>query len=357
MSDTPDRDSQTEDATPRRQQRARDEGQVAISRECIALAVLAAAALVLALLAGPMASASARHLAALLHRAGDADLATELPALFTTASRAAIFGAAPMLAIALVAGAAAVLAQSGFLFNATPLHPKLSHLNPLAGLKRLFGVEGLAELIRSLAKLGALGLALWWALGGQGAVAVAALTWSEPLLLEKLRQLSLRLLLAVLAAQAAIALADLIWVRLRHARSLRMSKQELREETKDTEGDPRIKARIRQIRLLRARRRMMAAIPNAAVVITNPTHYAVALAYDRAQHAAPRVVAKGVDSMAARIREAAASHRVPIVANPALARALYRVELEDEIPMEHFKAVAEIIAYVWRLERRVNPNT
>jgi flagellar biosynthetic protein FlhB len=128
-----------------------------------------------------------------------------------------------------------------------------------------------------------------------------------------------------------------------------MSRQDVRDEQKETEGDPRIKAQIRQIRLHRARRRMLAAVPNATVVVTNPTHFAVALAYDRATSAAPKVVAKGVDSMAARIREAAQAARVPLVANPPLARALYRVELDREVPIEHYEAVAEIIAYVWRL--------
>jgi flagellar biosynthetic protein FlhB len=129
------------------------------------------------------------------------------------------------------------------------------------------------------------------------------------------------------------------------------------EEQKETEGDPRVKARLRQIRIVRARRRMLAAVPKATVVITNPTHYAVALAYDRAKHAAPRVVAKGVDTLAARIREVAQENRVPIVANPPLAQALYRVELDADIPAEHYQAVAEIIAYVWRLGRPRNPPT
>jgi len=133
---------------------------------------------------------------------------------------------------------------------------------------------------------------------------------------------------------------------------LRMSRQDLRDEQKETDGDPKIKARIRQIRMQRARKRMMAAVPNATVVITNPTHYAVALAYDRAKNAAPRVVAKGVDSMAARIREVAEASRVPLVANPPLARALYQVEVDRDIPAEHYQAVAEIIAYVWRLGQR-----
>jgi len=153
----------------------------------------------------------------------------------------------------------------------------------------------------------------------------------------------------MLAAQAVIATLDLLYVRLHHMRSLRMSRQEIIDEHKEMEGDPRIKRRIRQIRVQRARRRMLKAVPKATVVITNPTHFAVALAYDRVRGGAPRVVAKGVDSMAARIRELAQDNRIPLVANPPLAHALYRVELDTEIPAEHYKAVAEIIAYVWRL--------
>ena len=152
--------------------------------------------------------------------------------------------------------------------------------------------------------------------------------------------------------QAAIAALDLFWVRLRYAQQLRMSKEDVREEQRETEGDPKIKARIKQIRQQRARKRMLAAVPKATVVVTNPTHYAVALAYDRARNAAPRVVAKGVDSLAARIREVAQANRVPLVANPPLAQALYRVEVDTEIPAEHYQAVAEIIAYVWRLGQR-----
>ena len=134
---------------------------------------------------------------------------------------------------------------------------------------------------------------------------------------------------------------------------MRCWREDQRQETKETEGDPHVKGRMRRLGLARARRRMMAAVPTATVVVTNPTHYAVALRYDRAGGGAPRVVAKGVDEMAARIRTIAESSRVPLVANPPLARALYRVDLDREVPADHFQAVAEVIAYVWRLRGRV----
>jgi flagellar biosynthetic protein FlhB len=132
-----------------------------------------------------------------------------------------------------------------------------------------------------------------------------------------------------------------------------MSREEVRQEAKESDGNPHVKRRLKQIRMARARRRMLAAVPTATVIVTNPTHYAIALSYDRMKGGAPRVVAKGVDEIAARIREVATEHRVPLVSNPPLARALYRVELDAEIPAEHFKVVAEIIAYVWRLRGRV----
>ena len=131
-----------------------------------------------------------------------------------------------------------------------------------------------------------------------------------------------------------------------------MSREEVKQEAKESDGNPAIKQRVRQIRMARARKRMLAAVPQATVIVTNPTHYAIALSYDRAKGGAPKVVAKGVDEVAARIRDVAREHRVPLVANPPLARALYLVELDAEIPAEHFKLVAEVIAYVWRLRTR-----
>lgn len=346
-------DDRTEAATPRRLQRAREEGQVPVSRELVTLAGMAAVCLAM-MATGPaiMADLTGRlrvfvaqsHATALVGPSGwwQAEIAT-------------LIGAGPIVLAVLVAGVAATLLQTGFLARGAALQPKLSHLNPMTGLRRMVGIENLAETVRSIAKLALVGLAFWWAMPVDlGSIARlpfhglgTLLTW--------IWDISLRCLLAAIGAQTVIAAADILWVRWRHARQLRMSRQDIGDELKETEGDPRIRARIRQIRQQRARRRMLAEVPQATVVITNPTHYAVALTYDRATHAAPRVVAKGVDAMAARIREVAEAHRVPLVANPPLARALYRVELDEEIPAEHFQAVAEIVAYVWRLRERVRP--
>lgn len=164
-----------------------------------------------------------------------------------------------------------------------------------------------------------------------------------------------RLLVTLSLGQGVIALFDLLWVRWRFHDRLRMTLQEVKDEYKEAEGDPKLKARVRQIRTARARRRMMAAVPKATVIITNPTHYAIALQYDRGTNGAPRVVAKGMDDVAARIRQVASQNRVAVVPNPPLARALYAVPLDAEVPAEHFKAVAAIIAYVWRLRSQARP--
>ena len=261
----------------------------------------------------------------------------------------------PILGAALLAGAGAVLVQTRFLLNLGALQPRFSRVSPVAGLKRVFGLNGLVEIVKSLGKLGLLATAIWIAIRADWS-RLMRLPWQDAHSLpQAVARPVFHLFVATVCVQAIVAAADLGWVRFRHARDLRMSKQSIRDEIKDTEGNPHIKARIRRIRVMRARKRMMAKVPTSTVVITNPTHYAVALTYDRATNPAPRIVAKGSDSLAARIRAVAESSGVPVVANPPLARALYRLDLDTEIPAEHYKAVAEIIAYVWRLRRPAEP--
>jgi flagellar biosynthetic protein FlhB len=251
---------------------------------------------------------------------------------------------------------AAILAvgalQTGFLLRIGALQPDFSRVSPLKGIKRLLSVETLIQAGKDAVKLGTLSLVMWLTIRRLLPAVGDAARWPADVLRRHLAGETARLLLALCGAQAAIALADFAWVRVQHARRLRMSKQEVRDEHKESEGNPHMKQRIRQLARARAKRRMMASVRRAAVVVTNPEHYAVALAYERGSKAAPKVVAKGADEMAARIREEARLHYIPMVANPPLARALYRIELDAEIPVEHFKAVAEVVAYVWRLRGR-----
>jgi flagellar biosynthetic protein FlhB len=339
----------TEAATQRHLDQAREEGQVPVSREMVTFASLAAVILVLSYQSQPLMLHLLPSLLMFLSHAGETRM------LGSDQLRLASLGVAgalvPVLCAALFAGAAAVMLQTKFLLNLGALQPKFSRVSPVAGVKRLFGFNGIVEIVKSLSKLGFLAGAMWIAIRGDW-LGLMRLPWQDThSLLSAVARPIFHLFIAAVCVQGIVAAADLMWVRFRHARDMRMSKQSIRDELKDTEGNPHIKARIHRIRVMRARKRMMAKVPTATVVITNPTHYAVALAYDRAKNPAPRIVAKGEDYLAARIREVAEANGVPIVANPPLARELYRLEIDTEIPAEHYKAVAEIIAYVWRLRR------
>jgi flagellar biosynthesis protein FlhB len=339
----------TEAATPRRLQRAREEGQVPISREFVTLAGMAAVTLALLWAAPGTERDLALSLSTFLAKAHEFDVTDG--SVLRLAGLIWLRGSAPFVLAAMLAGVAAVLVQTRFLLNSRALRLDFTRISPGAGVKRLFSADSLIEAIKSVAKVTVLGFVAWRVLRGDLPGLIMTLFGEPAQLLAHAAGPALHVMYVVLAAQTGIAALDVFWVILRHSRQLRMSRHDIQEEQKETEGDPRVKGRIRQIRMFRARKRMLAAVPKATVVITNPTHYAVALSYDRAKHAAPRVVAKGVDSLAARIREVATANRVPLVANPPLAHALYRVELDADIPAEHYQAVAEIIAYVWRLGR------
>lgn len=336
-------EDRTEPATPRRLQKAREDGEVALSREVAGLGSFAGGLLGL-MLAVPFAAEMMRGFRGMMARAHLLDPAA-------AAGGFAWLGATVALPVALLAGGGAVAAtllQTRGLVSAKGLRPRLSRVSPMAAVKRIFGAEGAIEFLRTVVKLGLVGAALWWALGDTGQLP-GLMQLPAAGLLARAGHAALDLALAAIVAFAGIAVIDWLIARQRHLHRLRMSRQDLKEEMRESEGDPQVKGRLRQIRQARSRRRMMAAVPKAAVVITNPTHFAVALAYEQGSSAAPRIVAKGADAVAARIRAAAEEARVPVVSNPPLARALFRLELETEIPPEHYQAVAEIIAYVWRL--------
>jgi flagellar biosynthetic protein FlhB len=337
-------EDRTEAPSQRRLDKAREEGQVALSREAVGFATLLAATLAGFMALPPLGLEWLRAMRLVFEAP---DLAGGLPAV-EALLRASALVLLPVLGLVATAAILASLAQTGPGLHWQKLAPDLARLSPLAALGRLFGAEGLAELLRTLLKLGVVGGALWLAVEPE--VLRAAPHQPAAMLLRDAGRGVLRLLVAMLLAFGGLALLDLLWVRWRHLRKLRMSREDVKQEQRESEGDPQVKARLRQIRETRARRRMLAQVPKATVVITNPTHYAVALIYQQGQSAAPKLVAKGADAMAARIRAAAEEHGVPIVSNPPLARALFRLEPDTEIPAEYWQAVAEIIAYVWRLQ-------
>jgi flagellar biosynthetic protein FlhB len=339
-----DAEDRTEAASPERLRRAREEGDVALSREAVHFAALGGAVLALATLSPAAGEAFAGAAQAVL--LGSAELQPGEAMLMLLGAVAPL--ALGTAAAAALCAAAATLLQTGFLVRAESLMPQAGRVNPMSGLQRMFGMPTLEEALRTLLKLAVVGGAVWLSVA-KPAVILDGLSLSAAELAARIPALLAHLLTTVLAASAALAGLDLLWVRLRHARKLRMSRQDMKEEAKDQEGDPHLRARRRQIAQQRGRRRTLAAVSTATVVVTNPTHYAVALAYERGRDAAPRVVAKGVDSLAARIRAEADRHGVPILPNPPLARALFRLPEDREIPAEMFKAVAEVIAVVMRL--------
>ncbi|MCX7382174.1 MAG: EscU/YscU/HrcU family type III secretion system export apparatus switch protein [Alphaproteobacteria bacterium] len=342
MAETDDR---TEAPTQRRLDQARSEGQVPISRDMVSFTILAMCGLYAnfqgAALVRGLADTLAGFLAGAHESAGPVALERGLRGAFTAC--------VPYLAVTCAAAAAATLLQTRFLLNLGALKPKFSRLDPRPRLKRQFGFGALVEAVRATAKLGVVVTGAGFVFLGYLRDLSAALSWSVAWLNGELFRALLRVDTIILAAFFIVVILEVAAVQWQHFQRMRMSRTEIRDEYRDMEGDPLIKRRIRQMQQARARRRMIAAVPDATVVLVNPTHYAVALAYDRNSGEAPRVVAKGLDEVAARIRIIAEESRVPVVSNPPLARALYSVAVGAEIPAEHYRVVAEVIAYVWRL--------
>jgi flagellar biosynthetic protein FlhB len=356
MAESWDDGQKTEDPSQRRLDRAREEGRIAQSREINTWFMLGTAGLILLFLGPSLTESIARSLAAFADPAqflaGD-DIAWGTVTTVLARTGTAVLAPLGMLLVAAVAG---TVIQTGFILATERISFDVSHLSPLKGLTRLLSVRGLVEMVKSSVKVIVVGLVMAVMLRGEITRLSYAAILTPQQTVVAISHLVLHLLLGILCVLTAMAGADYFYQRLQHFRSLRMSKREVREEMKQSEGDPLIRARLRQIRTDRARRRMMAAVPGASVVITNPTHYAVALKYEMGAAGAPTVVAKGADLVALKIREVAEENDVPIVENPPLARALHaNVGLDQEIPAEHYKAVAEIIGYVFRLKGKIKP--
>ncbi|HEX2939846.1 MAG TPA: EscU/YscU/HrcU family type III secretion system export apparatus switch protein, partial [Rhodopila sp.] len=281
----------TEAATPRRLQRARDAGQLPISREMATFGSLAAVTLVLANSAPALLRNWFNELAVLVQHAATAPLWA--PGIWHLAESAVIGPSWLPLAAAGLGGAGAILLQTRGYLRLTALAPQFSRVNPAAGAKRIFGTNGLVEVLRSLGKLIIFSVVAYDVIRSDLSDLRRMPFLAVQALAPVIARAGLHILYAAVLVQSVIAAADLLWTLYHHAQSLRMSKQDIRDEFKETDGNPRIKARMRHIGFARSRRRMMARVPEATVVITNPIHYAVALAYDRATNAAPRVVAKG----------------------------------------------------------------
>lgn len=347
-------EDRTEAPTQRRLEQAREQGQLPVSRDLGTLASLSGAALGAIMLAPAAAHRLADQSAALFDQLARVRV-TDGTILGNPVSDV-VFSAAMLLGSialpALACGIASTLLQTQFYIGGAPIRFQMSRISPAAGMARLFSQRHLLDFLKSCGRLAILSALVWSVIGHSGPATVALfnadLSRLLPSAFDQVKDFA-RPLMVVLAGFAAL---DVLLVRMQHTKSLRMSREQVREEMRQSEGDPAVKGKLRRIRMQRVRRRMMAQVQTAAVVITNPTHYAVALSYNHT--GAPKVVAKGVDFLAARIREEADTHKVPMVANPPLARALYQVDLDQEIPVEHYRAVAEVIAFVWKLKPRAN---
>lgn len=357
MAEGSDPESKTEEATPRKLEEARKKGDVAKSPDVAAAMSLAGATAVLLIGGGYFSRQMAEDMLPFLAEPHAMIGGLQAGAGVEIGMRAVWavtpFLAALMLAV-IVGGVGGNLAQSGFLFTAEKIKPKWSAVSPLSGFKRIFGPDGIVQFIKTFLKLVAIGAVCWWVLKPHTRELENLAAMSPATILPFARDLAASLMISALIFLAFTAGADFIWQKFRFAKRMRMTKEETKEDYKQTEGDPHVKGKLRQIRMQRSRQRMMQAVPSATVVITNPTHYSVALRYEPDQgDAAPICVAKGVDAVAFRIREMAKENGVPVVENVPLARALYAtVEVDEVIPREHFEAAAKVIGFVMQGRKR-----
>ena len=355
MAEEQDDSQKTEEPTQKRLDESRQKGQVASSKEINHWFMILGGTLFVIMLAPSTLRSIERAMVRFIESPHEmtvegTGMTNAVHALLADVSLALLLPLGIFMALALFSG----FVQHGFLFSAESLMPKLDKISPVAGFNRLFSMKAMVEFIKGLLKIAVVGTVLTMVVMPQLSHISELPGYAVPDLLVYTGKLAGRILLASLAVITVIAGLDMLYQRFEHMKSMRMSKQEIRDEMKQTDGDPMIKSRLRQIRMERARRRMMADVPKATVVVTNPTHFAVALRYEQGTMDAPTVVAKGADLVAARIRELATENEVPIVENPPLARALYAtVDIDQPIPSEHYRAVAEIIGYVMRLKQKV----
>ncbi|QQO17279.1 flagellar biosynthesis protein FlhB [Bradyrhizobium diazoefficiens] len=352
MAEDNDPESQTEDPTQKRLDEALERGDVAKSQEINTWFMIAGGTLVVSTFSGSVGSGLVTPMRNLLANSWmiktDGGNLLALMRQIEIAVMAAIGVPLLMLVLAAIAGN---MLQHRLVWSAESLKPKFSKLSPAEGFKRIFGKQAAANFLKGLGKLVVLGAVMTIVLWPERHRMEAMVKLDPAAMLGATTSLTIHLLGAVVAALAIIAIGDYFFQYRSWFQRQKMSLQEIKEEYKQSEGDPHIKGKIRQLRQQRAKKRMMAAVPKASVIITNPTHYSVALSYERGM-SAPICVAKGVDNLAFKIREIAREHDIPIVENVPLARALYAtVDIDQEIPTEHYHAVAEVIGYVMRLKR------
>ena len=349
MSDAPDRESRTEPATEKKKRDAVEKGRVPFSKEAVVFASLLGILVGATLTIGQGTKRMTLTLRQLFEESGDWTFDTPADAglVFTTLGLEAARFLLPLILVCSLATIAASILQNTPRLVLDRIKPTLSRLSPSEGARRIFGRQGRTEAAKALLKFAALAIVVAVLLGSDYHAVTNAMFGDPSALPELIRRISVRLLAGVSVATVVLVAADLLWSRMHWEDELRMTRQEVKDEMKQAEGDPMQKARRLSIARARSRRRMMAAVPTATIVVTNPTHFAVAMRYRRSEDAAPVVVAKGQDLVALKIREIAAAHDIPVVEDKSLARALHdAVALDSMIPPEFYRAVAELLHFL-----------
>jgi flagellar biosynthetic protein FlhB len=358
MADDRDESQQTEQPTQKRLDQAREQGDVIKSTEVTALVLLGGSTMALAMFGKSTMTGLAGLLQSFLERPDT--MAVDGPGLIALMGALLMrvaFVLGPLFGVIALASIAGHVIQGRPGFTPSKLAPDISKVSPLAGFKRLFGLDAWMNLVKGLLKIAIVGIAVWTQVWPARTTLDSILGQSPGGVVADMGHLLFKVLIAALSAMAVIAVADYFLQYVQFMKRNRMSKQEIKEEYRQNEGDPHVKAKIRQLRQERSKRRMMTKVPQATVVLMNPTHYAVALQYESGKMAAPICVAKGVDALALKIRAVAEDNDVPVVENAPLARALYAsVELDEPVPSEHYKAVAQVIGYVMRLQGKIKPS-
>jgi flagellar biosynthetic protein FlhB len=350
VSDRPDPSERTEEPTPKKIEDALRKGQTPHSRELSTFASLLGILVILALMAGERTRGFVAALSRLHDKAAGFSLedGTDATALFLNVYSASALFLLPIVILLAIFGIVAGMSQSSPRLVAERIRPKLDRLSLAAGARRIFGSQGLAEFLRSIFKFVVVGAITVFLLISELPNLLRAIFVDPVLLPSQILSIAVRLVAAVCVATIVLVAADIVYTRFKWRRDLRMTRREVKDEIKQSEGDPILRARIRSAQKDRSRRRMLTAVPQSTVVIANPTHFAVALHYQRGAGGAPRLLAKGIDKVALRIREIAEDAGVPVVEDPPLARALYyAVEVDRFIPEDFYRAVAQILYYVY----------
>jgi len=353
MSEEDDSDK-TEDPSQKKLDEARQRGQVPQSKEISHWFMILAAGIVVLMLSPAMGHQAYVDLIGYWEKPDQLSLdVNNIGPVLTHALYSGLFILMIPFALLVIAAFLSSILQNGLLFAPDNIQPKLERISIFSGFGRIFSMRSVVELIKGIIKIAIVGSVIFSVLWPIFDKSPEFIQYDMGGLLELLRTLTGKVLMVAVAIITAIAAVDWLYQRLSFMNKMRMSKQELKDEYRQSEGDPLVKQHQRQIRADKARKRMMAAVPKSTVVVTNPTHYAIALMYEQDKMEAPRVVAKGVDALALRIRKVAEENNVPIMENPPLARALYaEVELDEEIPLDYYKAVAEVISFVLKLKKR-----